>query len=234
MQPTWQSGDGRIQLYLGDCLEILPQLPKGSVDAVITDPPYFQPASHYCPTRNEDAPKRVYADLSILELFFKTFILYAAKITKENGTFYVFCDGQSYHMAFISLYSHVKHVRPLIWDKIISYNGYTWRHQHELIAWGERKDCPRIPTADGDILQCRAVPVGDRLHPAEKPIPLLLRLSKKTAENGLICDPFMGSGTTGIACVRTNRRFIGIELEPKYFEIARDRIERELQQKGIF
>jgi len=65
-------------------------------------------------------------------------------------------------------------------------------------------------------------------HPCQKPIRLIQRLVDKT--KGTVCDPFMGSGTTGIACIRTGRRFIGIEKDAKYFEIARARLENELRQ----
>ncbi len=220
---------GNCTLYLGDCLEILPQLADGSVDAVVTDPPYFQPATHYCPTRDEGAPQRAYADLSILEHFFKSFCAECARVTNAEGCFYVFCDGQSYHMAFAALFPHTKRVRPIVWDKVTSFNGYTWRHQHELIAWGEREASPRIPTGDGDIIRCRAVPVSKRQHPAEKPLKLLNAIVTKCGS--IVLDPFMGSGTTGVACIETDRYFVGIELEPKYFDIAVARIKAAYREK---
>jgi len=65
-------------------------------------------------------------------------------------------------------------------------------------------------------------------HPCQKPIRLIQRLVNKT--KGTVCDPFMGSGTTGIACIRTGRKFIGIEKDARYFEIARERLEKELRQ----
>jgi site-specific DNA-methyltransferase (adenine-specific) len=213
-----------IKLFLGDCLDVLRDLPDGSVDAVVTDPPYFQPAAHYCPTRDTRAPKKTIGDMSILEHFFRVFIAESARMLKSNGFAYVFCDGQSYPIAFTGLYPYAKRVRPLIWDKVTSYNGYTWRHQHEMIAFAEFEDSPRIPTGDGDILKCRAVPVKDRAHPAEKPIELLLRLMAKIPLGATVLDPFMGSGTTGVACVQTGRNFIGCEIDPTYYAIAEKRI----------
>jgi DNA modification methylase len=66
---------------------------------------------------------------------------------------------------------------------------------------------------------------GEHHHPTQKPVPVLQRLSKMlTADRGLVLDPFMGSGTTGVACVQTGRRFIGIEIDEEYFEIAKQRI----------
>ena len=70
------------------------------------------------------------------------------------------------------------------------------------------------------------------LHPHEKPFGLLIEIMEKCPP-GLVCDPFMGSGTTGVACIRTGRRFIGIEIEETYFNVARRRLERELAQTRL-
>lgn len=226
-EPTWQTADGSIRLFLGDCLDILPTLEAGSVDAVVTDPPYAIPAYHYIGKRGEAAPQRSLGDLSIVEHWFRNICQFF-----PDGPAYVFCDGQSYPVFFRSCYSKYKRIRPLTWDKLTSFNGYTWRHGSELIAWCESADDPQIPTGDGDILKCPAVPVDDRLHPAEKPIALLERLIAKT--EGTILDPFMGSGTTGVACIRTGRRFCGVEIDERYFTIAVKRIEAELNRTPLF
>jgi DNA modification methylase len=145
----------------------------------------------------------------------------------DGGTVYFFCDGQSYSLAFAALYPHAKHVRPLIWDKVVSYNGYTWRHQHELIVWAEMPHAIRVPTGDGDILRHRAVPVGDRLHPAQKPVSLLNALVGKH-DAQIVLDPFCGSGSTLIAAREHGRRAIGIEIEERYCEIAAQRCAQDI------
>lgn len=219
-----------MKLYRGDCLEVMKSMPDKSVDAVITDPPYFQPASHYCPTRDGRTNKKTIGDLSILESFFRLFIEESIRLLKPTGFYYLFCDGQSYPIAFAGLYKHVKNVRPLIWDKVVSYNGYTWRHQHELIAFAELEESPRIPTGDGDILSYRAVKVDNRLHPAEKPVDLLGAIINKTVKCGIVLDPFMGSGSVGVACINNDRDFIGIDIDEDYFSIAEKRIAESKQQ----
>ncbi|KKK50770.1 hypothetical protein LCGC14_3121720, partial [marine sediment metagenome] len=143
--------DDAVVIYHADCRDILSLIPKESIDLVLTDPPYFQPATHYVPTRTQGAPKKSIGDMSILELAFKTWCSDIAQAVSGSGTIYFFCDGQSYPLAFTALYPHAKHIRPLVWDKLVSYNGYTWRHQHELIAWAEMADAERVPTGDGDI-----------------------------------------------------------------------------------
>lgn len=77
-------------------------------------------------------------------------------------------------------------------------------------------------------------PCGQNItnHPNEKPYPVMTKLVQSVSdETQVVLDPFMGSGTTGIACIRTGRRFIGIEISPEYFEIAKKRIQLELQQQ---
>ena len=216
-----------ITLYHADARDVLPLLEPGSVDLVLTDPPYFQPAAHYCGKRAEARPKKSIGDMSILELAFKIWCDGIAAATKPTGTIYFFCDGQSYPIAFTALYPHAAHVRPLVWDKMVSYNGYTWRHQHELIAWAEMDKAQRVATGDGDILRFRAVPVDDRMHPAEKPTDLVrCLLAKHDAQT--ILDPFFGSGTTLRAAKDLGRRAIGIEIEEKYCRIAAERLRQNV------
>lgn len=219
------------KLYLGDCLEVLPTLEANSVDAVICDPPYFLPATHY-QTRRQFA--RSLSDIGMLEHFYRDLFTECSRVLKETGCFYVFCDGQSYPVFFSQVYPHVRRVVPLIWDKVVSFNGYSWRHQHELIMFAEKWKAPAIPTGDGDIIKFRAVPVGDRTHPAEKPVGLIEKLIEKSCPVGsTIIDPFMGSGATGKACARTGRNFIGIEKDERYFRDAKVEIE-STQQSPLF
>jgi site-specific DNA-methyltransferase (adenine-specific) len=225
---------GNVKLFNADSLALLPMLPAGCVDAVVTDPPYFQPAAHYCGTRSEGRPRRSISDTSILENFFRLFIAGASRALKPTGTWYLFCDGQSYPIAFTGMYPHCKYVRPLIWDRLIAFNGYTWRHQHEIIAWGEQEDTPRIPTGDGDVIRLRGVLQDDREHPAEKPVELVGLLLEKTLAGGTVLDPFMGSGTTGVACIQTGRPFVGVELEKRYFDIACRRIDQAFDDFALF
>jgi len=216
-----------VKLYLGDCLEVMRGMPDKSVDAVITDPPYFLPAQHY-QTRKQF--QRNFSDLGILEHFFKDLYVEMARIIRDDGCFYMFCDGQSYPLFWYHGFKISKSVRPLIWDKSVSINGYGWRHQHEIILFGEMPKAKPIPTGDGDILKHRAVLVDSREHPAEKPVELITRLVEKSGAT--ILDPFMGSGATGIACIKAERNFIGIEIDPTYFAIAEKRIaEAQLQSR---
>lgn len=210
------------KVICGDCLEVMKDIPDKSVDLVLTDPPYFLPAKHYA-TRTQF--RRNFSDLGILESFFKGFFVELERILKNNGLFFMFCDGQSYPLFFYYSYFFTKAVRPLIWDKKTAYTGYYWRHQHEIILFGVMPESKPIPTGYGDVLKFNAVRVGIRKHPAEKPVDLIRYIFENTPnEKNIILDPFLGSGTTAIAAKQLGRNFIGIEINPDYCKIAEDRL----------
>jgi DNA modification methylase len=206
----------------GDAIEELKKLPDKSIDIIITDPPYFIPATHY-ETRKRF--KRSFADLGILEGFFREIFNQIDRILKDDGLFYIFCNGQSYPLFFYYGYFITKAIRPLVWDKKVSINGYYWRHQHELILFGVRPEKHKIPTGYGDILRFNAVKVDERKHPAEKPVELIKYILENTSKEGdIVLDMFCGSGSTLVACKELNRKYIGIELGQDYIEIAQKRL----------
>lgn len=224
MKPFYQ--EKGITIYHGDCREVLPTLPK--VDMVLTDPPYFVPSQSYTGKRGVGYFRKMIGDCSILGMAFELmFQHYIDPILTQDATYYVFCDAKSYPLVWESLYPVCNNVRLLVWDKISSYNGYTWRRQHELIAWAEKAAAPQIPTGDGDVLRFKAEPVDGREHPAEKPIALFRFLLGKH-QTQTILDPFMGSGTTLRAAKDLGRQAIGIEIEERYCEIAAKRLSQEV------
>jgi site-specific DNA-methyltransferase (adenine-specific) len=213
---------GGCTLYRGDALDLLRSLPDQSVDCVLTDPPYFMPARHYNTRR--DWP-RTMGDLGILEHFFRDVLAEFGRVLKTTGCCYCFCDGQSYPVLYVTGYRHFRSLRPLIWDKLTSINGYSWRHQHEMVLFAERDQYPAVPTGEGDILRERAVPVAQRIHPAEKPVALLRSLLRKSAKPGAtVLDPFAGSAAVGAAAEAEGMTSIMVEGEVAYFERACDRL----------
>ncbi len=210
------------KIYCGDCLEVMQDWDDGIIDCVITDPPYFLPATHY-QTRKKFG--RNFSDLGMLDHFINDFFKLGVQKIKQSGIFYVFSNCDSYPIFYYHLYSYCRKLRSIIWDKKRSFLGYTWRHQHEIILFGEMPEAKPVNTGDGDIIKCDVVGINNRLHPAEKPTELLKKLiEKSTNENDLILDPFLGSGTTAVACKQLNRNFIGIEISEKYCKIAEQRL----------
>ena len=226
MQPTWEAGD--VQLYLGDCLEVLPTLEAGSVDAVVTDPPYSTPTVN---SFGREVVRRL-SDLAIQEHYFGTLKKELERMMALTSPLLVFCDDAYYPVLFATFY-HWKQVNLLIWDKGRIGMGNPFRRRHELIFYANRASLvlnreagTHIPT----IL--KASPVKE-YHAAEKPMMLIARLMKGlTTQGQSVLDPFMGSGTTGVACVKTGRKFIGIEIDEGYFDIAVKRItEAQMQPR---
>lgn len=201
-------------LYLGDCLGILPTLP--TADAVITDPPYgMQFRSNH----------RIVAHDQIANDHNTELFEWACRIP-VNHSRYVFCRWDGIKLAPLpkSCVTWVKN----------NWSMGDLEHEHArqtevALFWpGENHKFPgKRPT---DIVM--ASRTGNEYHPTEKPVFLLEQFVKWT--DGVILDPFGGSGTTGVACANLGRKFIGIEIERKYFDIACDRIEAAYAQGRLF
>ena len=189
-----------------------------SVDLIITDPPFFMKLDHF---KTRTSFTRNFADLNVIEPFFRDMFDEIKRVMKSDGHFYIFCDGQSYPIFWYYSFFFTKSTRPLVWDKKTSFNGYSWRHQHELILFAEMPEAKPVPTGDGDILRFNAVPIKERIHPAQKPQELIETLIKKSSkEDDLVFDPFAGSNTTGKACKVLNRNYMGTEIDEIYYKKA--------------
>jgi site-specific DNA-methyltransferase (adenine-specific) len=191
---------GNAVLYRGDCLEILPTLPK--VDAVITDPPYGVDFAAW------DAA----APVTFLGLVAATTTIVTPGIANM---------WQWPAPRWLAAYSYPIGLKNSMdggmncWEPLLVYGRNTFALDH--------KQFPPIPSEKV---------VG---HPCPKPLaPFLWIVERATEPRQMVCDPFMGSGTTGVACVRAGRAFIGIEREPKYFDIACRRIEQAMAQGKLF
>ena len=194
---------GNATLYLGDCRDILPTLPK--VDAVITDPPYGIDKDGQKRTTGGHGGRKAYeflgwdAERPEPEVF--DLILQAADASVIWGGNY-FADLLPPTM------------RWLVWDK-----GQRINQSDGELAWTSMQAALRICTMNRvELLKDGAQ------HPTQKPVALMAWCIKQAGDPETILDPFMGSGTTGVACVQTGRNFIGCEISPEYFAIAQRRI----------
>jgi site-specific DNA-methyltransferase (adenine-specific) len=221
---------GPHELWLGDCADVVPRLTKGlGFDAIITDPPYAIPT---LVASGRDSTRSV-GDLSIAETAFRLFFDQWSSVLALSGRIFVFCDGASYPVMFRAAFNTMNSAL-LIWDKGQIGMGREFRKSHELILHAWRKGTPIFADGVGraDILKFAPVASEARTHPAEKPISLMTELIRPSGD--VIVDPFMGSGSTGVACAKLGRKFIGVEIEPKYFDIACHRIEEATKQADLF
>ena len=215
-KPDWVSECGRAALYCGDCLDILPQLPDGCVDAVVTDPPYGMEfrSNHRI---NKYNPLVGDGSTGHLELAYGL---------QANHSRYVFCRWDNIPKA-------PKPTSVITWIKnnwSMGNLGHEHGRQTESICFwvGPKHFWPEGRPVDV-VYSPRT---GNNHHPTEKPVGLIVKVVQWTA--GLVFDPFMGSGTTGVACAKLGRDFIGVEIDPTYFEIAKKRIAAELAQGRLF
>lgn len=211
-----------IKLHQGDCLEVMRDMADASIDAIVTDPPYFVPAVHY--GTRKTFPRSL-SDLGMLEHFYRDVFAEFARLLRPTGMAYIFCDSHSYPVFYTVAYRQFAKQRGLIWDKMNSLNGFSWRKQHEMILFAEMAESECVKTGDGDVIKCRAVPIDTRDHPAEKPVELLRALIRKSCKPGsVVLDPFAGSGATGEAALRENCTPVLIEREVDYVGIIRSRL----------
>jgi DNA modification methylase len=226
MTPDWTSDDGSVQLYYGDCLKILPTLAPGSVDAVVTDPPYNTTNASSIANKSN-----LEADWNNAAFWFSAWMQEFRRLAPRG------CVWTCSNWRTLPVYQHVSArlswpiESVLVWykDGIGPGGARGLRPSYEMVALWCAGDFALLRR---DLYDMQTFPWSSRKpngHPAEKPVELMKWLvAISTSAEQTILDPFMGSGTTGIAARQLGRKFIGIEIEPKYFEIAKRRIQDEL------
>jgi len=189
-----------VTVYHADCLDVLPQLEAGSVDAVVTDPPY---GVNIAAWDGEMPPQHILTDC--LRVAVGAVIWFGAA-TKLFG----FAD-------YVPRPDRIAVWAPRFTLSKTSSNGMFYRW-HPIALWRLGKT-----TLGSDLLDVPCDGHNWWNHPATKPVPLFTKLIKSTCSK-IVLDPFAGSGTTGVACIKTGRRCILIEKEAKYVEIIRRRL----------
>ena len=213
----------RYKLYKGDCLEVMNKLIKEGikVDMVLTDPPY---GINLTPQRVSGKFKgtKVINDDTLEWLPKAVDKIY--ELTKNVAV--IFCSWQFIDVFKIAFEKKFIVKNILVWNKDWLGMGNNYRPNYELILLLCKTNVKTKSKNKSNILTYRRISPQKMLHSCEKPVPLLTDLILElTDENNIILDCFMGSGSTGIACLNTNRNFIGIELDEHYFDIAKDRLE---------
>lgn len=220
MTPYYQ--DDAVTIYHGDALELFDSL---HASCVITDPPFFMPATHYS---SRISWQRSWGDTSILSGWWKQIV--NGCLTAGAEWLATFCDGESYPVFYPALYGSFRKVDCLVWDKGRIGMGRPFRRTHELIAIAQGESATWHGGGGfSDIIRATPVPSGERLHPVDKPVALLGSLITGLAGAGdVVLDPFMGGGSTLLAARNAGRHAIGIEVEERYCEIAAKRLAQEV------
>jgi DNA modification methylase len=203
-----------VTLYLGDCRELLPTL--GKVDAVVTDPPYGLGDKWTGGKANTKAKWKLNDGGG--QMGWDSDISDALPLAIAAGRHAIIWGGNYYDLPPMRGW--------LIWDKIVR----EFTSGHVEMAWTTIDQ----PTRAFNYAHAQLASEG-KYHPTQKPSPLMQWCLRQLPDDcQTILDPFMGSGTTGVACVKLGRKFIGIEIEPKYFDMACRRIGEATKQTDLF
>ena len=224
-------GGNLIDLKQGDCLELMKNIPDGSVDLVFTDPPYklasggrrgtilpikntpFSESGECFQNKTPNFAEWIPEIYRVLKHSSYAFIMTNDRNLKEIWNL---CEKNNFVFCEILVIRKNTAVPSCYFYKSCEFAL--------MFRKGKYKKLEKFGTKTVfDVNMPRGI---DKLHPTEKPTGFIEKILIDTTKSGdLIIDPFMGSGSTGVACVNTNRNFIGIELDRGYFEIAKNRIE---------
>lgn len=224
---------GECELYLGDCREIIPTL--GQVDAVVTDPPYgigFKYETHI--DSEESYPGFIWPIIEAAE-----------KLVPPGGPIFVW-QAQKWMPRFHELF-------PRDWRVLVAARNFVQMRSTAMqcaydpvVAWWKPGSQPwyadrksGFVNRDYFISDCASAVSDTKSLARQHPCPRQVDICEHIVGNwcpprSLVLDPFMGSGTTGMACVSLGRRFVGIEVDPQYFDLACRRIEKSRAQPDLF
>jgi site-specific DNA-methyltransferase (adenine-specific) len=219
-------------IHLGDCIELIKQIPDNTVDLILTDIPYNSVSK-----KGEDRAKykgqlrkidKEEADILTFDL--DIFLDECYRIVK--GSVYIFC-GKAQISPIYNFFDDKKDMmtRHCIWHKTnpTPMNGqHFWLSSTEDCIFAKKRNTVFNQRCKHNVWD---FPSGrSKVHPTEKPLKLFQYLVESSSiEGGLVLDPCIGSGTTAVACLNTNREFIGIEKELKYVQVANQRIQNILR-----
>jgi site-specific DNA-methyltransferase (adenine-specific) len=243
------------QIFPGDCLEVMNSLPEKSVDLVFADPPYnlqlqndlWRP-NHTKVEAVNDAWDR-FDDFAAYDAFTRSWLGACRRLLKDTGTLWVIGSYHNiYRVGAILMDLGYWILNDIVWVKtnpMPNFRGVRFTNAHETLLWVQKVKGARYTfnhhamKALNDDLQMRSdweIPLctgkervrlnGAKAHSTQKPEALLYRvLLSSTHPGDLVLDPFFGTGTTGAVAKRLHRHWIGIERDPRYIQVARERIE---------
>ncbi|CAB4140994.1 COG0863 DNA modification methylase [uncultured Caudovirales phage] len=238
---------GDATLYLGDCLEILPTL--GRVDAVVTDPPYCsgsvseasRTAAKGQGLRAENIAKLGWfvgdnMGTAGLASLLRSMAVRALDILNPEGSVLVFCDWRMVpNLAPTIESAGLRFQNMVVWDKGMMGLGMGFRAQHEIILHYTAGAPKYHNLGMANVIRTSRVSATEREHQTQKPVDLMEQLLSVVCCYGqTVVDPFMGSGSTGVAAIRRGVKFIGIERDREHFETACKRISEAWRQPRLF
>lgn len=216
-----------FQLHQQDAVDWLRSLPDASVDLIVTDPPYESLEKHRrigttTRLKNSKASSNVWFQIFPNDRFEELFIE-CYRILKNHRHFYLFCDAETMFVVKpIAELAGFRFWKPIIWDKEKIGMGYHYRSRYEMILFFEKGKRKLNDLSIADVIQCPRIFRG---YPTEKPVPVSEILIRQSTQPGeCIVDPFMGSGSVGLAALQQNRDFLGNDICSEAVGISQTRM----------
>ena len=237
-----------MKLLQGDCLEFMKEIPDKSIDLVVTDCPYHIISGGCTNIPRKDEPSGIFDRRNTFtqknakngklfdenEIEFGHWLPEVYRVLKDNTHCYIFINARNLKdLQIESEKVGFKFQNIIIWDKgNVTPNRY-YLNSYEMVLMLRKGKARNINNmGDKNILSIKNI-IGNKTHPTEKPVELNETfILNSSNENDIVLGPFMGTGSCGVACKRTSRHFIGMELDEKYFKIACERIDNTLQGLG--
>lgn len=221
------TSNANFELSQLDAVAFLRTLPSESVDSVVTDPAYESLEKHRAvgtTTRlkvsagSSNAWFSIFPNARFSELFEEVH-----RVLKRDTHFYLMCDQETaFIVKPIAEQAGFKFWKPIVWDKVSIGMGYHYRARYEFVMFFEKGKRRLADLGVADVLQVPRVRGG---YPAEKPSALSeILIKQSTREGDLVVDPFMGSGSSGVAALKLGRRYAGNDVSPESLKVARERL----------
>ncbi len=211
------------RIYQQDCIEGMKMIPEESVDVIITDPPF---GINLTPQRKSSKFKGTTVNNDDTLDWLPELVSEYKRILKPNSVGYVFCNWQKYDVFKQALEKEFTIKNCLVWNKDWFGMGNNWRPNHEFVIVITNGKFKTKSNNKSNILTQRRVAPQKLTHSCEKPVALIEEIIEESCEEGsIILDSYLGTGATAVAALRTNRNFIGFELESEYVQIANQRLE---------
>ena len=214
-----------IKVLQGDCLTLISDLKDKSVNLIVTDPPY-------CIGTTSNGTKANWTDNNLIKPFFDILFDEFKRVLKDDGVFYINTDWRTYPFLYPIVAEKLTVKNCIVWDYEWIKAGSHYRFSHEFIIYGVKSDSAKRNFDAGFRDVWREKPInftGEKFHQAQKPLVLIKKMIlNSSVEGDTVFDPFLGSGTTAVACKELKRNFIGFEINGEAFKIASNRIKNEV------
>ena len=226
------------KLYNMDCLEGMKLIPDNSIDLVVTDPPYKTTSRGSSGGTGGILKDKLNMKGMVFEhnsIKFSEWLPELYRVLKERSHAYIMTNNKNLKDMLIEIENaNFEIFKTLIWAKNSPITNMYYMDSHEYIIFCRKGKAKRINNC-GTKSVLNIDNVKNKQHPTEKPIDLIkIFIENSSQENEIVLDPFMGAGSTAMACKELKRNFIGFELDKQYYDIANKRISEEMAQISIF